>query len=508
MLARTASVALIGTEGRLVDVEVDVSTGVPRFTTVGLPTKSVREAEQRVHSALLATKETWPKQRIVANLAPGELRKDGTHFDLPIALGLIAADGGLDVDRLDGLVTLGELALDGRVRPVRGVLAAAMTSRAAGRKGLICPAQNAPEAALVDGIEVVAVSSLGECLQWLRGNVKPPPVTADVPAAEQTFEDLSEVKGHSTARRAVEIAAAGGHNLLMVGPPGSGKSMLAHRLPGILPPLSMEQSLEVTRIYSVGGLLVARPSLIRTRPFRSPHHHVSLAGLIGGGSGLAGPGEVSFAHHGVLFLDELPLYRREALESLRAPLEDKVVHIARSGGAISFPCSFCLVAAMNPCPCGYLGDGSRACRCTAAELQRYRSRISGPLLDRFDIKVDMQRLDRHQLMSPAPSESSDAVRARVELARTVQSARNGWRGQTNASVAKGRLDETVVLAGGARELLARAVDELSLSGRGVNRVLRVARTIADLSASTSIAEEHIGEALTLRMFDGRPDVAT
>jgi magnesium chelatase family protein len=294
---------------------------------------------------------------------------------------------------------------------------------------------------------------------------------------------------------------------LMVGPPGSGKSMLAHRLPGILPPLSMEQSLEVTRIYSVGGLLIARASLIRTRPFRSPHHHISLAGLIGGGSGLARPGEVSYAHHGVLFLDELPLYRREALESIRAPIEDKVVHIARSGGAISYPCSFCLVAAMNPCPCGYLGDRLHACRCTAAELQRYRSRISGPLLDRFDIKIDMQRLDKHQLMSLTPSECSAAVRARVELARNIQSERDGWGGHTNASVAKALLDHALALTGGARELLSKAVDELSLSGRGVNRVARVARTIADLGASEEVGEEHIGEALMLRMFDGRPGVA-
>jgi magnesium chelatase family protein len=283
--------------------------------------------------------------------------------------------------------------------------------------------------------------------------------------------------------------------------------MLAHRLPGILPSLSVEESLEVTRVYSVGGLLMERAVLIRARPFRSPHHHVSLAGLIGGGSGIAGPGEISFAHHGVLFLDELPLYRRDVLESLRAPLEDKVVHIARSGGAISFPCNFCLVAAMNPCPCGYLGDGSRPCRCTAAELQRYRARISGPLLDRFDIKVDMQRLDRYQLMSLEPSEASGVVRRRVEAARSIQAGREGWARHTNASAPKKLLDSAVAMSAGARALLSSAVDELSLSGRGVDRVARVARTIADLEGVDTVEESHIAEALLLRMFDGRSDVA-
>jgi magnesium chelatase family protein len=505
--ARTESVALVGTEARLIEVEVDVSVGVPRFTTVGMPTKTVREAEQRVHSALLSSGLAWPKQRIVANLAPGELRKDGTHFDLPIALGLLAADGRLDADALQGWVMVGELALDGGVRPVRGVLAAAMAGRTAGRRGLICPARNAPEAALVEGLEIVAVSSLIECKDWLEGTWSPPPVATAGAVSAQPVDELAEVKGHGLARRAVEVAAAGGHNLLMVGPPGSGKSMLAHRLPGILPSLSVEESLEVTRVYSVGGLLMERAVLIRERPFRSPHHHISLAGLIGGGSGVAGPGEISYAHHGVLFLDELPLYRRDVLESLRAPLEDKAVHIARSGGAISFPCNFCLVAAMNPCPCGYLGDGARPCRCTAAELQRYRSRISGPLLDRFDIKVDMQRLDKHQLLSLEPSESSESVRRRVEAARSVQAERPGWARYTNASAPKKLVDDALAMSAAARALLSTAVDELSLSGRGVNRVSRVARTVADLEGMETVEEQHIAHALLLRMFDGRSDVA-
>jgi magnesium chelatase family protein len=507
MLARTESVALVGTEGRLVDVEVDVSPGVPRFTTVGLPAKSVREAEQRVHSALLSSGLRWPKQRIVANLAPGELRKDGTHFDLPIALALLVADGSLDGEALRDWVLLGEVALNGDVRPVRGVLAAAMASRVAGRKGIVCPAANAAEAALVEGLNVVSVSALTDCIGWVRGSWAPPSVSGGEPGEPPTVEDLAEVRGHAGARRAVEVAAAGGHNLLMVGPPGSGKSMLAHRIPGILPPLSTEQSLEVTRIYSVGGLLLQKASLIRTRPFRSPHHHISLAGLIGGGSGTPGPGEVSYAHHGVLFLDELPLYRREALDSLRAPLEDKLVHIARSGGAITFPCNFCLIAAMNPCPCGYLNDSRRACGCTGAELHRYRSRVSGPLLDRFDIKVDIQRLDRNELLSLAPSEASHAVRERVADARALQGNRNGWHGGTNASASKSLLDAALHMSPRARELLSSAVDELSLSGRGVNRVARVARTIADLGGSEGVEEDHLAEALMLRMFDGRSDVA-
>ena len=505
LLARAESVALVGTEARLVEVEIDVSTGVPRFTTVGLPTKTVREAEQRVHSALLSSGLQWPKQRIVANLAPGELRKDGTHFDLSIALGVLAADGRLEAVALRGWVILGELALDGSVRPVRGVLAASLAARAANRRGLICPAPNAREAALVGGLEVVPVSNLKDCKAWLEGTWAPGPIPAAEPNQPPPHDDLAEVRGHGLARRALEVAAAGGHNLLMVGPPGSGKSMLAHRLPGILPPLSDSQSLEVTRIYSVGGLLMNGPVLIRDRPFRSPHHHLSLAGLIGGGAGVAGPGEISYAHHGVLFLDELPLYRRDVLESLRAPLEDKVVHIARSGGAISFPCNFCLVGAMNPCPCGFLGDGTRPCSCTAAELHRYRFRISGPLLDRFDLKVDMQRLDKHQLLSADPSESSRVVRRRVEAARTVQARRAGWDGLTNASAPKRLMDEAMALSSGGRALLGSAVDELSLSGRGVNRISRVGRTIADLDDSITVEERHVAEALVLRMFDARSE---
>ncbi|MDQ3983497.1 MAG: YifB family Mg chelatase-like AAA ATPase, partial [Actinomycetota bacterium] len=360
MLAKTLSVALVGAEAHLVEVEVHATQGVPNFTVVGLPAKSVREAEQRTRSALLSSDQRWPPSRTLANLAPAALRKDGTHFDLPIAVGILAADAHLDAAALEGWVFVGELGLDGSVRRVRGVLAASILAARPGLKGIVCPAVNAAEAALVDGVEVVPVGSLRECIAFLRGRWSPPDVPPAQPRCEPEVEDMADVRGQEVARAALEIAAAGGHNLLMRGAPGSGKTMLARRLPGILPKMSAQEALDVTRLHSIAGLLGEQQGLIERRPFRTPHHNVSAAGLIGGGPGLARPGEVVLANHGVLFLDELPLFRRDVLESLRAPLEDGVVRIVRSGGAVSFPCRFSLVAAMNPCPCGYLGDRSRA----------------------------------------------------------------------------------------------------------------------------------------------------
>jgi len=440
----------------------------------------------------------WPNRRMVANLAPGALRKEGTHFDLAFALGILAEEKQIDDSGLEGYVAIGELALDGAVRPVRGALAAAIAAHQAGRKGLICPAGNAPEAALVGGLDVVPVSTLKDCIAWVKRTWEPLPVETRADLSVASVEDMREVRGHPTAKRALEIAAAGGHNLLLIGPPGSGKTMLARRLPGILPRMSLEESLEVTRIHSVAGLLIERAALVTTRPFRVPHHNITVAGLIGGGSGIALPGEVSLAHNGSLFLDELGLYRPTVLDSLRAPLEDGTVRIARSGGSIAYPCRFALIAAMNPCPCGYLGDGLRACRCSGHQLQLYNGRLSGPLLDRFDMQVSMARLTKRELLGQPEGETSAAIRDRVERGRAVQAERYESPVTTNSSACKAELDAALSTGAGARVALEGAIDSLMLSGRGVDRVLRVARTIADLEGEREIGGDHLHEALMFR----------
>jgi magnesium chelatase family protein len=509
MLARTESVALVGAEARLVQVEVDVGAGgLPRFTIVGLPAKSVREAEQRTLPAINASLgAALPRRRVVANLAPGNVPKDGSHFDLALALAILAAYERIPKEPLDGWVAIGELALDGTLRPVRGALAAALEGRRRQRRGLICPVGNAAEASLVEGLRVLPVTSLRDCFSWSAGTYDPPPVAPPSQGHRGPGDDLAEVRGQEGAKEVLAIAAAGGHNLLLCGSPGSGKTMLAHRLPGILPEMSRQESLEVTRIHSIAGLLSPGGGLIQRRPFRSPHHHTSTAALVGGGSGIARPGEVALAHHGALFLDELPLYRREVLESLRGPLEDGLVRVARSGGTVTFPCRFSLVAAMNPCGCGFLGHPRRACSCSGLELARYRAKLSGPLLDRIDMGVTLAPPERGELLGTATGASSRAVRARVEAARALQRERYGSSLLTNASAPASCLRRAVALSPRAREMLASRLEQLSLSGRGLGRVLRIARTLADLEGSADVRDEHIEGALYHRLSDGRSEVA-
>lgn len=498
-LATTHSVALVGADAHLVHVELDIGQGVPGFRIVGLPNASVREAEQRIRAALVRSKLEWPNSRKTANLAPGALRKAGTHFDLALAVAVAAADGKLRTEPLREWVLVGELALDGGLRRVPGVLPGALECKRAAKRGIVCPVENAPEAALVEGIEVVGAASLSECLDFFKGEWTPEEIPPLEPAATPPLPDMRSVRGHPFAKRALEVAAAGGHNLLMVGPPGSGKTMLAQRMPGLLPPMSFEESLDVTRIHSVAGLLPPRSALVEQRPFRAPHHHVSLAGLIGGGSGLIRPGELSLAHHGTLFMDELGLFRREVLDSLRGPLEDNAVRIARSGSVITFPCRVSLIAAMNPCPCGYLGDTKKECRCNEHQIDLYNSKVSGPLLDRMDLQATMSRLSSRDLLGASEGESTETIRGRVVEARRRQTVRYKDPRVTNASVARAQLDPHVEVSSSARSLLSSAIEERSLTGRGLDRVLRVARTVADLEGEDNLGDTHVTEALHLRL---------
>ncbi|MCB1884155.1 MAG: YifB family Mg chelatase-like AAA ATPase [Geminicoccaceae bacterium] len=498
--ARIRTVALVGLEPAPVDVEVMVTPGLPAFSIVGLPDKAVGESRERVRAALASLSLALPLKRITVNLAPGDLAKEGSHFDLPIALGLLVVMGVLPGDAAPDAVVLGELGLDGALRPVPGVLAAALAA-AEQDLSLVCPAACGHEAAwLGETVEIVAAPNLLALIGHLRGeHVLPPPVLAEA-EDERPWPDLADVKGQETAKRALEVAAAGGHNLLMQGPPGSGKSMLAHRMAGLLPPLSPAETLEVGLVHSVGGRLQAG-RLSRRRPFRSPHHASSTAAMVGGGVH-ARPGEISLAHRGMLFLDELPEFPRPVLEALRQPLEAGTVTVARANHHITYPARLQLVAAMNPCRCGYLDDPALACAKAPRCAGDYQKRLSGPLLDRIDIHIDVPALTPRELALPAPAERGAAVAERVAAVRALQAERLAAEGhpelRLNAEMEGELLDRLAPLDGAAQELLTRATERLRLSARGYHRILRVARTIADLDGAPAIKKAHLAEAIAYR----------